>query len=300
MSKYKVLWIDDKWKEIVSFKDVLEKIHGFEVVPCEYAEDGMKIFEEHLEEWSGVILDARGRRNKDSEVEDLSGLSFSVNRINELKSKRFVPYYIITGQPDLTSSSNFAEMYKGHYYEKDKDEDRLIEDFKKNADNLPETRIIHKYQTVFDLWPDSQHDLLRILSVLENQDWQNNSVLNDIRKIMSDVMTRCYQHGVCSVKHDGSNLAECSRMMDEEYMEDEIPIYVRRSMHSCVAITNPGSHRTKTDSDVASGKSPYLIRSLIYDMLNVLYWCQYLPPIEMREVTRGRIRTMKFRFNQSK
>ena len=117
----------------------------------------MKIFEEHLEEWSGVILDARGLRNKDSKMEDLSGLSFSVNRINELKSKRLVPYYIITGQPDLTSSSNFAEMYQGHYYEKDKEEDRLIEDFKMNADNLHETQIIHKYQKVFDLWPESQH-----------------------------------------------------------------------------------------------------------------------------------------------
>jgi hypothetical protein len=68
-------------------------------------------------------------------------------------------------------------------------------------------------------------------------------------------------------------------------METIIPIYIQRSIHTCVAVTNPGSHRTKTDSDVKDNKAPYLIRSLIYNMLDVLYWCRCLPPEDLKDMT---------------
>lgn len=275
MSKYKILWIDDKWEELDSFKDVCElPKNGMEIVPCKYSEDGMVLFERHLEEWSGVILDAKVLMNKESKLDQLKGLTFSINKINELSHIRKIPYYIFTGQPDTASGTAFAEEHFEHYYEKDHDEDRLIEDIKHNADELADIQIIHKYQIIFDTWPESRHDLLRILMVLNNEDWQNNSVLNDIRKIMSDVMNRLYDKGFCSIEHDGSNLGKCSVALCQKYMEEFIPIYIQRSIHSLVATTNPGSHRTTTDSDVASGKAPYLIRSLIFEMLNVLNWCK--------------------------
>lgn len=283
MSKYKILWIDDKWKEMDSFKEVCE-LHGMEIIPCRYSEEGMQLFERHLEEWSGVILDAKVLKNKDSKLDQLKGLTYSIKRINELSHKRIVPYYIFTGQPDTASGTAFAEEHDDHYYEKDHDENRLIEDIKRNADNLPDIRIIHKYQTVFDAWPQSRHDLLRILEVLENGNWQNNSILNDIRKIMSDVMERLHDKGFCNVQPDNSNLAKCSIDLCQTYKEELIPIYIQRSLHSLVAITNSGSHRTDTDSDIARDKAPYLVRSLIFEMLNVLYWCRNLDNIEKDEV----------------
>ena len=225
MSKYKILWIDDKWEELDSFKDVCElPKHGMEIIPCKYSVDGMHIFEQYLEEWSGVILDAKVLMDKESTLDQLKGLTYSIRKIHELSHVRKVPYYIFTGQPDTASGTAFAEEHFDHYYEKDHDEDKLIEDIKRNADELENTQIIHKYQTVFDTWPESKHDLLRILKVLDNEDWQNNSVLNDIRKIMSDVMYRLYDKGFCSVQHDGSNLGQCSLALCQSYMEEIIPI----------------------------------------------------------------------------
>lgn len=300
MSKYKILWIDDKWEEMDSFKEVCElPKHGMEIVPCKYSVDGMRLFEQHLEEWSGVILDAKVLMDKDSKLDQLKGLTFSIQKINALSHKRMVPYYIFTGQPDTASGTAFAEEHYDHYYEKDHDEDRLIEDIKRNADNLPDIRIIHKYQVVFDTWPQSRHDLLRILEVLESEDWQNNSVLNDIRKIMSDVVSYLHAKGFCGVQHDGSNLGQCSKDLCLPYKEAIIPIYIQRSIHSLVAITNPGSHRTETDSNVADGKAPYLVRSLIFEMLNVLYWCRNLHNIE-REMVLAAIGQAKNKYEQEK
>ena len=302
MSKYKILWIDDKWEELDSFKDVCElPKNGMEIIPCKYSVDGMLLFEQHLEEWSGVILDAKVLMDKESKLDQLKGLTYSIRKIQELSHIRKIPYYIFTGQPDTASGTTFAEEHFEHYYEKDHDEDKLIEDIKRNADALEETQIIHKHQTIFEVWPQSKHDLLRILKVLEKEEWQNNSVLNDIRKIMSDVMYRLYDKGFCSVLHDGANLAACSKALCEVYMEEIIPVYIQRSIHTLVAVTNPGSHRSATDYDVAKAEAPYLIRSLIYDMLNVLCWCKRITHIEPDLVKQAiEVAKMKFELEKEK
>lgn len=282
MNKYKILWIDDQYELLSELMERCEVMNGFEITKCRFAKEGMNTFENHLEEWSAVILDAKVLMESLNEVPNLTGLRYCRDRINELKPRRYVPMFVFTGQPDLISNELFENMVD-KYYSKGDDDDQLIEDIISAADLQEETQIIHKHQTVFDVWPESKHDLLRILKVLEKEDWQNNSVLNDIRKIMSDIMFRLNDRGLCTEIHDGSNLNACSRMLCQPYMETIIPIYIQRAIHTCVAVTNPGSHRTKTDSDVKDNKAPYLIRSLIYNMLDILYWCRCLPPEDYKE-----------------
>lgn len=297
MNKYKILWIDDQYELLSELMERCEVINGFEITKCRFAKEGMKTFERHLEEWSAVVLDAKVLMESLNEIPNLSGLRYCRDHINELKPRRYVPMFVFTGQPDLISNEMFENMVD-KYYSKGDDDDQLIEDIIAAADQQEETQIIHKHQTVFDAWPKSKHDLLRILKVLENEDWQNNSVLNDIRKIMSDVMDKLYECGFCSVKHDGSNLSECSRALGQRYMEEIIPVHIQRCIHSLVDITNPGSHRTKIDSDVASGKTPYLIRTLIYEMLNVLCWGKVLNVIDNPETVKKAIDIAKFNYEQ--
>ena len=295
MNKYKILWIDDQYELLSELMERCEVMNGFEITKCRFAKEGMKTFESHLEEWSAVVLDAKVLMESLNEVPNLSGLRYCRDRINELKPRRYVPMFVFTGQPDLISNVLFENMVD-KFYSKGDDDDQLIEDIISAADQQEDTQIIHKHQIVFDAWPESKHDLLRILKVLEKEDWQNNSVLNDIRKVMSDVMFKFYDCGICSVKHDGSNLNECSKMLGQQFMEKIIPVYVQRAIHTCVAITNPGSHRTKTDADVKDNKAPYLIRSLIYNMLDILYWCRLLPPKDFRNTTIQAVKQAKEQF----
>jgi hypothetical protein len=297
MNKYKILWIDDQYELLSELMERCEVINGFEITKCRFAKEGMKTFESHLEEWSAVVLDAKVLMESLNEVPNLSGLRYCRDRINELKPRRYVPMFVFTGQPDLISNEMFENMVD-KYYSKGDDDDQLIKDIISAADQQEETQIIHKHQTVFDAWPESKHDLLRILKVLENEDWQNNSVLNDIRKIMSDVMNKLYVRGFCSVKHDGSNLGACSYVLGQRYMEEIIPVHVQRCIHSLVDVTNPGSHRTKIDSDVASGKAPYLIRTLIYEMLNVLCWGKVLNAIDDPEKVKRAIDIAKYNYEK--
>ena len=299
MNKYKILWIDDQYELLSELMERCEVINGFEITKCRFAKEGMKIFERHLEEWSAVVLDAKVLMESLNEVPNLSGLRYCRDRINELKPRRYVPMFVFTGQPDLISNEMFENMVD-KYYSKGDDDDQLIEDIISAADQQEDTQIIHKHQTVFDAWPESKHDLLRILKVLEKEDWQNNSVLNDIRKIMSDVMDKLYVRGLCSVKHDGSNLGACSYALGQRYMEEIIPVHIQRCIHSLVDVTNPGSHRTNIDYDVANGKTPYLIRTLIYEMLNVLCWGKVLNVIDDPEKVRKAIDIAKYNYEKRK
>lgn len=286
MNKYKILWIDDQYELLSELIERCELMHGFEITKCKFAKEGMRIFEKHLEEWSAVVLDAKVLMESLNEIPNLTGLRYCRDRINELKPKRYVPMFVFTGQPDLISNELFENLVD-KYYSKGDDDDSLIEDIISAADLLEETHIIHKYQTVFNQWPESKHDLLRVLKALEREDWGNNSILNDIRKIMSDVMNKLYEKGFCNIPHDGANFAVCSKILCQRYMEEIIPVYVQRSIHSLVDITNPGSHRSTTDSDVAKGNAPYLIRTLIFEMLNILYWGRNLNDINPELVKSG-------------
>ena len=297
MNKYRILWIDDQYELLSELMERCEVVKGFEITKCRFAKEGMKTFEKHLEEWSAVVLDAKVLMESLNEVPNLSGLRYCRDRINELKPRRYVPMFVFTGQPDLISNELFEDMVD-KYYSKGDDDDQLIEDIISAADQQEDTQIIHKHQTVFDAWPESKHDLLRILKVLEKEDWQNNSVLNDIRKIMSDVMNRLYDRGLCPVKHDGSNLGNCSIEIGKRYMEEIIPVHVQRCIHSLVDVTNPGSHRTNIDADVASGKAPYLIRTLIFEMLNVLCWGKVLNLIDNPESVRKAIDIAKYNYEK--
>lgn len=286
MSRYKVLWIDDQWEDFISFKERCEEPENdFEMVCATNSEQGMKIFEDHLEEWSGVILDAKVFVSSKSEVDRLKGMQNSIEKINELKSQREVPYYIFTGQPDLISSSIFAEQYEGRYFEKDRDEEKLIAAIKQNADKLINTQIIHKHQAVFDCWPERTKDLLEILKALEKQSWNDRVLFNAIRLMMEDVMERLCQCGYCNVDFNNSNLNECSRMLGKPDMSGIIPVYIQRDIYLCVSVTNDASHRLKVDSDIRNNLAPYLLRSIIYSMLDILYWCRDLPDPQLRELT---------------
>lgn len=276
MNKYKILWIDDEYEKLSYLMERCELMHGFEITKCRFAEEGMKVFEQRLDEWSAIVLDAKMLLRSLDEAARLNGLRFCRDRINELRPKRYVPSFIFTGQPDLVSNDMFEQMVS-KYYSKGDDDDKLIEDIKSEADKLIETQIIDKYNDVISAWPNLRKELIDILKVLEENDNRNATVMNQIRKVLEEIMTYFYESGISQVEFKESNLAECSRFIGQPFMSEIVPLYVQRSLHSCVSITNKGSHKTSMDKDIQNGKASYLIRSTIYELLNVLEWCHRIP-----------------------
>lgn len=252
MKKYKILWIDDQWEELSSFKDLCELVHDIEVVPCRYAVEGMKLFETHLQSWSAVVLDAKVLMNADNEVAALTGLQHSVKRIHELSLKRYVPTFILTGQPDLFSNETFSEIY-GKFYEKAKDEEQLIHDIKQAADQLVVTQIRKKYGNILEIWPERESEIINILTTIELGNNKNSTCLNEIRKMMEDVMARISQSGlllVNSTVFELLNILYWCKNLEKLPSKEEVNLMVRG-----LKAKYDEDKSKRNDSDVASSKN---------------------------------------------
>jgi hypothetical protein len=102
--------------------------------------------------------------------------------------------------------------------------------------------------------------------------------------------------GILPVKFTGANLGACSKWLGDEKgvignAKDIVPIHVQRCFHSCVTIANNGDHQIPKESakeyearisnplyvqKQIGENAPYLNKALIYDLLNIIYWCASL------------------------
>ena len=96
--RYEILWIDDEWDQMVSFKEECEVIHQIKLHPFRTQKAGMEALDENLKKWDAILLDARMfDQSEENEVAKLDGLRKAIAHINQLASRRSIPYFIFTG-----------------------------------------------------------------------------------------------------------------------------------------------------------------------------------------------------------
>lgn len=280
--KYHVLWIDDEWEKMSQFVKMC-KIRGIALVP--YNEErlsGIKKLEDEYMYWDAVILDARMPEGG-SGAKNTVGLRSSIDRIKNISSIKHkeIPYFVLTGEfggKEEEYDKEFADTVGGKYYRKALLDDlkELIKNIIDSANNSKATYIRNQFSDVVSLCPDIK-EITDILQFITDKYDNNPDCFNKIRKLLEWVMNLCNERGILSVKCDHTNLAECSRFMGDDKMKAIIPMYVQRSLHSCVSICNEGSHRLIVDNDVKEGEAPYLVRSTIFELLNIISWTKHLP-----------------------
>lgn len=292
--KYHVIWIDDKCEELKDFI-TNANMEGIDVASFKYGKDGLKAFSDNLTYWDGIILDVKCCYEKNDL--DTADSYFKIEKEMKsiiLKNRPELPVYVYSGQPDIINDKMF-ESYLGEckMYVKGSDDDDLLKDIVSNAQNLPETKLRLKYlQDIPSIGLDKE--LLEMLSIVEDGDCTNADFFNKARRTLEQVMRFCNYVGILPISFNGSNLSQCSVFLGKKGMRKYIPIYVQRSFHSAVEITNNGSHREEVFYAVHSGNAPYLIRSTMFELMNILKWCGSLP---VEENDRERIRQDVNKFN---
>jgi hypothetical protein len=276
MKIYNVIWIDDQWEDQQAFLIDAEQ-EGIDITPFTTSKSGMLELERYLYRWDGVILDAKVFNESEDEVAKITGLTNSIKKIHELYSKRKIPYFVYTGQPDLLSSDLFEDMIKDTgYYRKPADRDKLFSDIKNHANKQLETQIRHKYADVFEVCSDeylgasNKEKLLRILVAYEQNETNNPLYFNEIRKITESLFNCCSLKGL--FPEDCTETNARSFFLGRKEMQVYVPVYIQRNIHSVVVISQEGSHRLTIDNDVQEGKSPYLFKSTVMELLNIILW----------------------------
>ena len=274
---YNVIWIDDKYEEIDLLGNA-EQDNIF-ITPYKYGKDGISAIQSNLEFWDGVIIDVKCLWASEDEVDRVDNFHKIKEELLILKSKRPIPFFVYSGQPDVLSDESFKVSLNGRrLYKKHLDEEALLHDIKEEANKLPEVQIRHKYLDAIGSLPDNiVIEMTDILSYVEDAVTDKPDVFNKMRAILDWLMVQLNEYGLLAVKHNGANLNACSVYLGKKELSDYVPVHIQRSMHSCVEICNNGSHRIEIFNYVQSGQAPFLIRSTVFELLNLLKWYNLLP-----------------------
>jgi cold shock CspA family protein len=200
---------------------------------------------------------------------------------------------VYTGQAEAFEDKTFNKAFKKVYKKGSSDErDRLFNDIKVAAATQEDTQIRHSYKRVFDVCNEKYigelagQDILNLLKVNDETNIDNH--FNAIRKVVEDLFITFNKFNLLPAEFVNSGVAlnESSKFLagkgsdgslfsekgyqhlEETHLPKQIVLYIR----SILSVTQAGSHRSEIDSHVKTIKTPYLLKSVFYQLLDVLTW----------------------------
>ena len=289
---YNILWIDDEHESLAGTKGRAKR-NGINLIPFKSLNSGMSELENNYPFYDGVLLDAKFFENED----DVKGSedTYNVHRAKErlLQLKKKFEVFILTGQAEAYEDKTFKKAFTKVYKKGSDDEiDRLFADIKLAAATQEDTQIRHAYKRVFDVCTEKYigelagQDVLNLLKA--NDDLNIDNHFNAIRKIVEDLFTAFSKYrllplefvtpGVAlneSSKFLAGKAADGTPFIEKGYQHSEethLPLLIASSLRSILSITQAGSHRSNIDLHVKTIKTPYLFRSVLFQLFDVLTW----------------------------
>src|SRR5690606_30608007 len=213
------------------------------------------------------------------------------DRLLQLKKKFEI--FVLTGQAeaydDKTFNMVFAKVYKKG---RDEEIDRLFFDIKFAAATQEDTQIRHNYKRVFDVCTEKYigelagQDILNLLKVNDETNIDNH--FNSIRKVVEDLFIAFNKYNLLPIEFvtpsvalnesskflagkgtDGSLFSEKGyQHLEETHLPKQIALYIR----GILSVTQAGSHRSDIDLHVKTMKTPFLLKSVFFQLLDVLVW----------------------------
>ena len=279
-----VLWVDDMPTE--EFMNEAYE-YGLEITSVTCVNKGMEALRDKSNAWDAIILDANCKiTDEEQEQPSLGALTEAIAELLQMRTN--VPWFVYTGG-DYEGVDFLKNMIKKRayddrpYYEKPKQRYDLFENIKKAVASSKIFAIKEKYTSICSFYKD--YDLIELLMKYEDDDYgTDTSIPNRVRQIIEWIMRYFESSGLLPIPFTGSNIAKCSVVISE--LRQLVPIHVARSLHFCVDICNDGSHDMEVSGYLASGDAPYLNKSLMLNLLNILQWCPSLKRYEKDELKK--------------
>ncbi|MEJ4088317.1 hypothetical protein [Galbibacter orientalis] len=280
---YNVLWIDDDWQKQ---KDIIGEAEqeGINIHPFESHEEGMVELEEKLHFYHAVLLDAKVKYKQDDITTGLEGLRASRDKLIELNQKRYIPYFIFTGQPDYMNNEMFEQSY-GKYYIKGEDNEALYKEILNDLEKHPEVQAKLEYPEPFKPFDNGVIPqkyiplLIKIVESLRQKDYRKVN-LNVQRDLLEAIFISLNNPIPCipdSLFNKGAPRHEwCTRYMEDRHTKDgnnkehklnkSIPQNIKSAFRKLKESTNGYSHLS--DSDIV--KIPFLANTFL--LMEILEW----------------------------
>jgi hypothetical protein len=295
---YRVLWIDDQFEdpEMIQFAIEAEN-DGLRLEGYTSFEEGFEALEKNLSLFDVILLDGLFFEKKSQVVgtEDESGLGMAIAKINEFKTKKVFPWFVLSGKDKFTKGENsLLKANRAQCFDKTNPSDvvKLFEQMKTAADNQVDSQLKFKYAAVLDsisdkyLGTSSFSRLFSIIKHIENVERLSNTedMLNPLRKIVERMFSRLGKLGLIPEQIisnqgwvNGSSHFLSNRHSEYEHLSEFIPSLIGENIHRLLNITHDASHgegnlKLKADQYIQSANSDYLYRSCIFLVFDILLW----------------------------
>lgn len=284
-----VLWIDDECmtdsgklttmgEEFVNY--AYDK--KIKITPMQTYKEGVGAIRNNPHKWCAVILDIHNQKATSGKASDeFDAARDEIKSIQALNHQKEPYIFILSGnklyhgehstirRPDYCSKSIYDK--NGENYK------TLFEDIL-NIQNVSKLYTCHEqYKDVLDIATNfcgkqTGQGLLKILYDTTINDVKNNPALfNEMRKILEDIMKvlEQYQYSYFAETKEDISLNNLSRYIGND---KNVPVYIQRAFHTLTSVTQNGSHRLDVDSEVSCSRAPYLLRSCLFELCNILIW----------------------------
>lgn len=295
---YKVLWIDDQYKDDEMIQFAIEADNeGLILEGYPSFEEGFEALERKLEHFDVILLDGLFFEKKGQEVgtEDESGIGMEIAKINELKSRKVFPWFVLSGKDKFTKGENsLLKANKAKCFDKTNPTDvvNLFEVMKSAASQQPDAQLKHKYADLLEtcsgklLGAEHFSRLFSLIKHIENIEKLTNTedMLNPIRKIIERMFILMADRGIIpeaiiSNKGwiNGSSLFLANKHSDYEHLSEITPPLVSENIHRLLNIIQDASHgegelKLKVDQYLKTAQSDFLYRSSVYLLFDLLLW----------------------------
>ncbi|MEE0803928.1 MAG: hypothetical protein U0L77_00710 [Prevotellamassilia sp.] len=270
------LWIDDE--DAKSFMD-LAYYKGINITKKENVDDGIEELLRDSAKYDAIILDANCICNQDNtKGPDIDALQYATQKLAQKNIE--LPWFVYSGGgfegenfiDVIVRGSRLSYNPEHKWYKKPKDMNLLFEDIKHVVAEYPDFKLKEKHAALFSWYPRKE-ELLNIIRYLDKEDNREDyEVFNKIRQELEFLMDLAHKKGFLDIEFKTTNLAACSQRLGDTRLTGIIPNYIQRSLHSAVSICNRGSHNTLLTDIVKENQAPYLIKSTIYEFLNLVHW----------------------------
>jgi hypothetical protein len=295
---YNILWIDDQHmdEDMVQFAIEADN-EGLFLEGFKSFEEGFEALERNIDHYDVILLDGLFFEKKDQVegTEDESGIGMAIAKINELKPKKYFPWFVLSGKDKFTKGENsLLKANKAKCFDKTNPSEvvRLFEEMKVAASAQPDAHLKHKYTHILEtcserlLGPEHFSRLFTLIKHIENIDILTNTedMLNPIRKIIERMFTSMANNGIIpqaiiSNKGwiNGSSLFLANKHSEYEHLSEFIQPLVSENIGRLLYIIQDASHgegelKLKVDQYLKNAKTDFLYRSCVYLLFDLLIW----------------------------
>lgn len=290
-----VLWLDDEHKVFQPLKDaaIMENI---QLVGYDNAEEGLLELTNNFNHYDAVILDGIFFTDKTNSKQTDEAFGNVAKGLLELRTKgSIIPVFIYSGQPSFVKDSHsYVNLFKdefsanGRVFDKTDDDGmpELLLHIKEAVKDNVYTKIRHQYSDVFknvSYIPTLDKHYGNLLELLKNIDTDQDltkvrMIIESLFKALADI--NIIPEGFTKEKGWINGTSRFISGIHEDY-EFTKPYFIHpticETLYRVLNIIQDGSHnegslKLKVDDYSRKYTSGYLYKSVVYGLLEILYY----------------------------